>query len=440
MMKIKNSLQGLIQDFPLFLNKINTLQIVRKTVFYFCLGQCILGSFFLIQCSKDKQVLASYQKDNIEHPTTRQELRWLIEIRSQKPLNATKPTIDFQQKTLKSYLLMQTELYDINQSEIKKTPYYKENSFLLEEKAKLTAYEMYSRASEEELQFTYIETQLVFLNDRSPPPPPKEKPAPAKGAKSASAKKSSASAKSDGESASLTPREKEAEELQAQLNSPKITNAEIEEKIYEISEHPRYRLQGGYIDPICISCANNPFDEFMEQIEKAGPGKFIKINQNGMIWLLRLIKKYTIEEDEIQEKLEAFYRKTVRIAKRNAKKLPPGAASSRGSPLSRILLSQEEIEANAKQRAKWIAQREMQNIVFSKVSRLKKRKNFTLHEAGKIKKNSLKDSPKTVYKADTVLYTLDGKGYTYALLEKIWRETRKQKFWMKSSRKISRKI
>ena len=253
--------------------------------------------------------------------------------RKRRETNST----DLQQRVLKSYLFSQLIAHEAG-PEIQQSKQYQKQALFLKEKAMLSAYELYLREKEENFRFDFIEMQLIFLQKG------KEKE------KSKSA-------------ANENSRLKEAQKLLSKLNSPQMSDADIEEQVYQISEHPRYRLQGGYLDPVCISCSANPLDDIMEEIKKAKPAKFIVVDRPNALWLLRVIKKYTIDEDDIQEKLESFYRKRARVARKYVAKLPPNAPERKQL---QDWFNQEKMESLAKQSSQWLLQKEKRSFAFFK--------------------------------------------------------------------------
>ena len=336
---------------------------------------------FFIACSKKNQVIATYEippsltsQSNKVKKVTYEELLWLLQLQNR---DVKKIPSDVQQKILKSYLLSEITSYNIDQKKIENTKEYKNISALWEEKAKLSNYELYLQNKGISPTFKFIELQLVVLDGKD-----KQKS------------------------------EEESKELLKKLNSPKISDEEIEEEIYQVSQHPRYKLQGGYIDPICISCSANPLKVYMEKINQAPPKKFIKINADKSVWLIRVIGKYTIEASDIQSKLEKYYRKVTRIAQ----KYFPKVASNdpKKSQLSSLLLSQEKIESLSKQKSDWLSNREKQNFLYSIVNQEKEKGNFQLKETAKLS-NNLKNKKLA---PNTVLYTFQKKDYNYAQLQK----------------------
>ncbi len=377
---------------------------ITLPVFFFY----IVLLFFLLlpHCNDDKTVLGSYKKDGATLSINRQELGWLLSLQANGDFDGKKPSTDVQQKVLKSYLRIQIAYNKIEQKKIKEeienSPIYKNRSLLLEERMKLAAYETFLREEKEGIRYEFIEPQLVYLAF------PKNETSPQKGGTEKMSKK-------------IASYMKKTNEILSQLNSSQLTEQDKEKKIYQISEHPRYRLQGGYIDPICTSCATNPFSEFIDALEKVEMGKFVQIRQPNSIWLLRVVKKYTIEKDQIEDRFETFYGKTTRIAKKYIKLLPEGDPSQ--SYLKQIALTQKQIEDISSQKAKRISQNEKKNLIFSKINKLKKKNKYILHKAGNVNLTKTKEE-KITYKDDTPLYSINGKKYLYDQLRKNFTATK----------------
>ena len=69
--------------------------------------------------------------------------------------------------------------------------------------------------------------------------------------------------------------------LLQELNSGKLDSAQVEEKVREYSQHPLYRQQGGYVDPVCTSCvAVNAFEFMQEKLDRAEVGKFFAVTRD----------------------------------------------------------------------------------------------------------------------------------------------------------------
>ena len=376
-------------------------------------SQALLFAALLANCSSDNQVLASYEKDQKIHTVKRKQLRWLIKMQGQNA-NMQKPSTALQQQVLKSYIFSQIIAQEAA-SGAKESKQYQKQVLFLKEKAKLAAYELYLREKDENFQFDFIEAQFIFLSKEGSADKAKAKTkgkgkGKGKGIEKDAAKKLSLS--------------KERQELLNKLNSPQMSDADIEEQVYQISEHPRYRLQGGYLDPICTSCSTNPLSDIMEDIKKAksNNAKFIAIPRPNALWLVRVVKEYTVDEDDIQDKLENFYRKRARVARKYIAKLPPNAPQRQQL---QAWFNQEKMESLAAQSSKWLLQKEKSSFAFSKLNQIRKKRKYELHESGKLKSKLKspsnlqgKESQKIIYKDDTPLYSIDGKDYKYSDLQR----------------------
>ena len=360
----------------------------KKFLLSFAFTSFVLFSLaLLLGCDSGGEVLASYEKEQKVHTVKREELRWILKMQNQNP-NTQKPSTALQQQVLKSYLFSQI-ISQENSPEIQKSEFYRKQSLFLEEKAKLAAYELHLREKDESFRFEFLEAQLVSLAQEKSPD---------------KTKKSSLS--------------KQEQDLLRELNSPKMSDAEIEEKVYQISQHPRYRLQGGYLEPICISCASNPFSDIMKEIKKAKPATFIAIQRSGAVWFLRVIKRYMVEEEDVQDRLESFYRKRARVARKYIVKL--GAANPQKAQLQ-DWFDQDKMERMAEEQSKWLVQKEKSSFASSKINTLRKKRKYKVHEAGNLAlafTSQSKNKKKVAYKADTLLYSLEAKDYTYGDLQK----------------------
>ena len=358
-------------------SKINIISQLR--FFYPFLVILILLSVFS-KCNDENQVIANYEIDNKKGTFIRKQLRWLVQLQAQR-LQGRKATTEEQQQLVKAYLFSKLIAHDIDTDSLIKSDLYKEQSFLLKERVKLTAYELYLRNLDQDLEYKFIETQVLFL------------------------KKDEKDTKE---------KDKEADELIIELNSDKISDNDVIEKIYQRSENPSYKLQGGYLEPICTSCGRSSFHDFIEKLNKSKPGKFIKIDQGPFIWIIRIAKKYSIDEDDIQDKLESFYRKLARVSRKYINKLPKNDPERK--KLSQ-LFEQDKMENLAKQKSERFIKQAKQSYLQHKISQLRESNNFSLSEEFKnfSLANANKDAKKSKQKLsnDSLLYTLDGKKFLY---------------------------
>ncbi len=374
----------------------------------------LLTLSLFVQCDKSNQILVSYEKDGQSKAITRQELRWLISLQNKNP--GKKPSIEFQQQLLKNYSFSLFLSQEVNPKNLEENEKYKVSSQFLNEKIKLAAYELYLHQQDKNINFDFVEIQLIFLRNQSQ----KEEK------KNTSAKPSSRLQEAQmlaNDLNTIVLGKKENGNIEATRKNIEATSEDIEEKIYQVSEHPIYRLQGGYIDPICTSCAKNPLQDLNEIIKKAKLGKFFVTPQNNTILIVRVIKKYSIDQDDLLTTFETFFRKTSRTGRRYVAKSPQGSINQQ--QLRQIVLQQSQIEELAKRKTDWLINQESRNRLLSKVNQIKKEKGYILKKAGQM--NQGKPALAQIdYKSDTVLYSLNNKDYTYGSLEKQIKVARKQ--------------
>ncbi len=364
-----------------------------------------LGFLFLflfsVSCKSKKDIVASIEIEGKLVNVSREVLGWLSRL--QMGPDGNKPTLEAQQQILKSYLLSQMVENETKQAKLEETSDYKSNSFFLEEKASIAAFELALREENKDLKFDFIDTQWVILEKTNPSPSLDKE------------KKDKATA----EKKTAQDRTKDADEIIAKLNAiPEKEEAKIEEQIFNVSENPRYKLQAGYLDPICLSCATNPIAEYSEQIENAPLNKFIKIETPNAIWIIRPLKKYNLKSSEIQSRIESHLRKVARVARTLSAKLVKSDPAQ--AFVNEVILSQDKIEAQAKERSKWLIQKEKESYFYSYIYRLKKQNKLVFEETAKMKPE-LEKMKLSSFKKEMVLYTLNqSEKFTYGdLLKKI---------------------
>ncbi len=360
-------------------------EIMRKSWKTLCtLKILFIVAALLAGCDKSGEVLATYNVGETKKEITRKELRWLLKLQSQGSAYAKASTAQ-QQNLLKNYGLALIAHEEAKDWGLEKEASFQEAAAFLGEQAKLAGYELYLRDKNAKSRFDFVNLQLLILQ--------------VEGTDEKKVK------------LALQEREKEADALLKKLNSGKMSPQEIEEEIYQSSEHPRYRLQGGYLDPICVSCPGSALDKVLENLQKVGKLRFVKVVRPNAVWLVRLLKEYSLDEDELQGSFETLYSKTVRVAHRNFTK---SRLTQKDGAWKQLLLSQADMEKMAKQRSDWLVRNQKRNLSGAKIEQMKKKKGLVLHDAAK---NNTADALAEL-KPHTVLYSLEEKDYTYKDLKK----------------------
>lgn len=363
----------------------------------------LISLICLCACDKSKQILATFEYENRVVSVTRQELRWLLQLQNQKG-GEIKATTQEQHSILKNYIFTQVLADKALEEKLQNKETYKDAMLLQKEKSDLTAYHIYLRGQDSSTSFDLIELQLIVLPNDSGEP----------------LKKSKTSGEENNKEQNILPTQ--VATLIEELNSGKLSTQDIEEKVRNYSIHPNYRQQGGYIDPICTSCvAINSFDFMQKELEQAKVGKFFKVIKGNEIWVLRIIRKYSCDADDLLENHESFYRKVSQVARRwtsQKKETPLIQNNNRAQPL---VISQEQIESLSSQKAKWLIKQQQRNHFAIKIKQLKSKQKFKpqaiLEEIANIKTEAeyKKFIKKQKWGIDEVLYTLAEKPYTYGM-------------------------
>ena len=373
--------------------KKNIVNSLKKVTIFTIAIVCVLQ---FSNCKSKSDVVASIDVENKTQPVIREQLKWLAIL--QLGPNSNKPTIEVQQQLLRSYLLSQIVLNENKNAKLEDTEEYKSNAAFLDEKASIAAFELFLREEDKDLEFDFIDTQWIILEKT---------------------KKADPKAKDEKNKTETVDRNQEADELVTKLNAiPTKDETKIEDFIFEKSENPRYKLQAGYLDPICVSCATNPLAEYSEKIESAPENKFFKIETPNAIWIIRVTNKYKIKSGGLQSKIEKHLRKVARIGRNYSVKLVKSDPAQQF--VNDVVLPQDKIEQQAKQRAEWLIKKEKESFFYSHLYNIKKQNKLKIEDIAKIKPE-LEKSKVNPFKNETILYTLNEKtNFTYGdLLKKI---------------------
>ena len=369
---------------------------------------CSLSLHF---CDKRQQILASYEYKGKVHSITREELRWLAQLQGFYRANRKQPKISTQEqhRLLKEYAfaqliaqLSEETKSDLQKEDLRKSKPFQDATLLANEKAQLRAYQFYLQSRHDDASFDFLELQIIILPNNA----------------ASSAPVSSNPNQNTNETKPDTSTSPEVVALLQELNSGKLSVAQIEEKVREYSQHPLYRQQGGYIDPVCTSCvAVNAFDFMQEKLDQAKVGKFFEVIQERAIWLVRIIRKYSCDADEVEEEHERFYRTVSQVARRFGAKAPsPKSPTLRQADRGASALTQTQIESLAAQKSQWFIEQHYRNRLHIKLKKLKRAHKFIAHDAGIGQPKQVKKT--AVYQPDAKLYTIDDKTFTYSMFLK----------------------
>lgn len=243
----------------------------------------LIGSFVLIitlslsaSCSGDGEVLAEWDNGD---KITRGEFRDLIEV-TRGPEAIDSLTVDEQNNTLKNFALMKITGDLARKEKLQDSPDFKLGMALIDESASLAAFNRIFRKTHESGDMQFWDMQILFL-----------------------AKKEES-------------RTEEANDLLKELNSGK-SEKEIEEIIRNKNENQRYAMIGGYLDPHCISCGQDNVAFLTDPLKEAEDGKFILVENDRGAWIVRKIRSYEAEMEDLEEIFYKYQKKTASILKGN---------------------------------------------------------------------------------------------------------------------------
>ncbi len=372
--------------------------------YYVAVTFSLFALFFVLfvtalSCDKDKQVLATYKDGKI----TREQLRMFFEL-SQGIDSPNKAPTEMQNKLLLRYALIQLAADASKDSKPSEDSEYKKRLSVAEKRAQLLAYEYLLRQNSKKEKHRMLELQALFLTAK-PAVNPAINPV-------------------VNEALSLSSRKEEAEEILSLLNQGQIEEEEVEKIIFEKSEHQRYALQSGYIEPQCISCSFNSISHLtdpLKNLKKEEERKFILIERPEGFWIIRKYNDYLADSEELFDRFKSFYRRNRARQLRNIAKL---SAVEKKQPFVRKLQEdQPAFDDKARQRSERIVVKERENLLGKKLEKLKEEQNYRLYEEGNINHPTLSpvankpNAEKSAYKEDTALFSLNGKDYTYGMLK-----------------------
>ncbi len=324
-------------------------------------------------CRRDGEVLAEWNGGNM----TRREMRLLFQMfQGQDAAGAA--TVEAQDQTVRTYSLMKIAAEEAVKEGLDKDAAFLERMRLIDEQALLTAFENYLRANVSSQKYRMFDLQFLILSS----PDPK----------------------------SLSQRKPEAEDLLNKLNAPNLSDTDIESIIQTKTENMLYRPLAGYLDPHCVSCTPNPLNYLTDPLDKVPVKKFILVETPTGLWLIRKVKEYEAGQDDLQDIFETFHKTSQRLVRKFMS--GPDAAGQNKQFYDRVVKSEQQIEEYAKEEAKEQIRRQSGTLFQSRLDSLRQKYKFVLEERGKpVEKLNQAD-----YRDDTVLFTLDGKPYTYKTL------------------------
>ena len=326
------------------------------------------ASVLLLSSCKDNQALAEFDGGSI----TRKELRYVFGGKE----DVKDVTVQIQDQALKGLSIMEMAALEAKKEGMDKTDAFKKALFMFDEKILLQAYN-YKLTQDIETGI-YDMMKMQFLVLRSP-------------------------AKDPSRSARL----QEAKTLLTQLNDSTLSDRDIEDLISKKTENNRYKYLGGYMDPHCISCAQNPLDFLTAPLIAAKDKKFHIIEDENGIWIIRNTGIDKIPGNELKYSFEEYLKKISAIAKRYSDAMPEKSTESES--LKQFVLSKDQIIKQSEAQAQAQVRREGNQPLLRKVESLKAKLNFTIYDAANPSKAYETKKPQP----QEILYSFKGKNFTY---------------------------
>ena len=357
-------------------------QVIAFLIFL-CMG------FSLASCKGGKgEVLVSYKKGKIKGKITRSDLQRIMFLRYSS-LRKDDITVKLQTSILKDYASAKLIRLEAPELGLLDDPEYREGTLLSDEKAKIAAYSYHiQKKADKTMRFHFMEIQFLYLEKK----------------------------KDDkGELLPGGARVEEAERILQVLNDPKTSDTKVEEEIYKQSEHPRYRLVGGYLAPICTSCSDVPLKDIVEQLRVTVKGKFIKTSlpEGSAVWLVRKVKEYEVKKQGISKYLEKYYKKAASIARKYTADLSPAEKSQ--SFIRQLLMDEKDIKSLAEGKMERLVSTEKRELLPNRLFEIRDKRNYSLNEIVGSESQIV-----TAPSLDTVLFSVGSKTYSYAeVLERM---------------------
>ncbi len=338
---------------------------------------------FTTACGGAGEVLATYKGGEV----TRGEVRDMFSM-IYGPEAQSQATIDQQNQLITNYALMKVAALEATEQGLDSSDEVKNRVAMQETQSHLFAYNTYLRDNADEIELRFIEMQFVYLPVR----------------------------KSGAETDDSAAREAEAAELIQKLNELKDQPAELEDLIYQRTEHQRYKWLGGFLDPHCTSCRPNPLSFLTDPLKEAEEGVFIQVKSPEAIWLIRKYRDYERSLDDLDGIFKNYHERTMRIAKNRRGQLPE---AERDAPVfQQIIMDDAAIENLSKQQTDRLKRTETNGILTNQLNDLREEKKLELLPPSRVQG----EPPEDAYTDGIALFTM-GEGesastYTYADLNK----------------------
>ena len=290
----------------------------------------VLG--FAVSCS-DSQPLASYQKgSDAKQVINRGQLRIFISASGSQ--EADQPTVAMQDEALQHIALIRTAALEARSNGLDKSAEYSHNQIMLDRRAFLAAFDLYLKTHSSSHKYKMLDAQMLFLR---------------------------ADPKSD--------RKEEAELLLKSLNEAKNDEA-VEAIIFASNENERYRIQGGYLDPFCLSCRPNPLTDLTDPIKDKDDKKFVLVVNDQGYWLLRSLKVREVTASKLDSIFLDFHRRSQAAIRKFYKRDGGDTGKDEKKP---GMMSDQEVKTYITEQVQAQIRRETGNLLTATIDNLKEK-------------------------------------------------------------------
>lgn len=333
---------------------------------------------FAAACSGGGEKLAEYEGGAV----LRSDLRLLMRLYHGQQAERNASTEE-QDRLVREYALQRIAAAAARKAGLEQDAEYKQSAQFLDDRARLLAANLRLGAEFPDRDLKFYEMQFLFLAN---PPGATE------GARSA-----------------------EGRELLAELEKLEGREQEIEDLIGRRTEHQRYRYNGGYLDPHCVSCQPDLLDFFTSPLKEAEEKKFILVERPEGVVLIRKFKEYEVNPDGVQRRYEAFYERSFAVARRltgalsEAEKQNPQVQQL----LQQLIMPEAQRKELAKMQAERISNQEGRNPLNGRLIELRDALKVKLEPAGTPQQSAGYDA----LPAEAALFRIGESAYTKKQLE-----------------------
>lgn len=331
----------------------------------------LLPALFL-SCKRDGQTLASYQEDASTRNITRGDMKKFL-IATMGTLDAKKLTVAIQDEVLQNIAFVHVAALAGRKDKLDETDEFKRNQVMLDRRAMIAAFDLYLKLHADDHIYRMLEGQLLYLRKT----PDQDRKA-------------------------------EAEDLLKKLNAS--DDGEVEKIMFASNENNRYKMQGGYLDPHCISCNPNPLSFLTDPIKDKEDRKFVLVDNEQGIFLIRNLRVREAKGKDLQKIfLESSRRAQLAIRKFHARSGEPEKKDEKKPGT----MTDEEMKKQATEQADAQIRRETRTMLGGVMEEVKAKNAVTLPET----KNPA-EAWKVAPPADTLLFKIGDREYRYADLKK----------------------